>query len=160
MKRDWGFEGGGGLMRALVGLVFLVLLVAPAGAQPACAPTPPDMLGPFYKPNAPERAGTGRGLVISGTVRSAADCATLPGARVEWWSVNARGQYDDEHRATQRADAEGRYRYETDFPRAYFGRPPHVHVRVTAPGHRALVTQVYPKPGETSIAFDLVLVRE
>jgi protocatechuate 3,4-dioxygenase beta subunit len=147
-------------MRALVGLVLLVFFAAPAGAQPACAPTAPDMLGPFYKPSAPERASTGKGLVISGMVRSAPDCAALPGARVEWWSANPRGQYDDEHRATQRADAEGRYRYETDFPLAYFGRPPHVHVRVTAPGHRALVTQVYPKSGETSISFDLVLIRE
>ncbi|MBI4734777.1 MAG: hypothetical protein HY766_01745 [candidate division NC10 bacterium] len=42
----------------------------------------------------------------------------------------------------------------------YFGRPPHVHVRVTAPGHRTLVTQLYPTPGQTTLAADFVLIRD
>ncbi len=138
-------------------LGLLMLLAVPAPAQPRCSPTPADALGPFYKPNAPERASTGTGLVIAGAVRSASNCAPLPGTRIEWWSVNPRGQYDDDHRATQRADSEARYRYETDFPTAYFGRPPHVHVRVTAPGHRTLVTQIYPGREQTSISADFVL---
>jgi protocatechuate 3,4-dioxygenase beta subunit len=117
------------------------------------------MLGPFYKPNAPERGQTGRGLVVSGHVRSAADCAPLRGARIEWWSANTRGEYDDDHRATQVTDAEGRYRYETDFPARYPGRPPHLHVRLTAAGHQPLVTQVYPSPGQTAIETDFVLSR-
>jgi hypothetical protein len=66
----------------------------------------------------------------------------------------------DHHGATLARDAEGRYRYETDAPGRYPGRPLHVHVRVTAPGHRTLVTQVYPSPGQTSIEVDFVLVRE
>jgi protocatechuate 3,4-dioxygenase beta subunit len=115
------------------------------------------MLGPFYTPNAPERGQTGRGLVVSGRVRSAADCAPLPGARIEWWSANAQGDYDDEHRATQVADAQGVYRYETDFPGRYPGRPPHVHVRISTPGHQVLVTQLYPKPGERAITSDFNL---
>lgn len=141
-----------------VALALLTLTTVPV-AQPACVPTAPDMEGPFYKPNAPERASTGRGLVVSGAVRSASGCGPLPGARIGWWSANPRGEYDDEHRATQRADSEGRYRYETDFPGRY-GRPPHLHVRVTAPGHRTLITQLYPKPGQTSLAVDFVLVRD
>ena len=118
------------------------------------------MLGPFYTPNAPERSRTGQGLVVAGRVLSASACAPLPGARLEWWSANGRGEYDDPHRATQAADGEGRFRYETNFPGRYEPRPPHVHVRVTAPGHRALVTQIYPAPSQTSIATDFVLVRE
>lgn len=145
---------------ALVALAPVAPLATRSGAQPACVPTRPDAEGPFYQPNAPERAATGRGLVVSGTVRSAAGCAPLASARIEWWSANPRGQYDDEHRATQRADAEGRYRYETDFPGRYPGRPPHLHLRVTAPGHRALVTQLYPRPGQTALTIDFVLVRE
>lgn len=129
-------------------------------AQPTCIPTRPDAEGPFYKPNAPERASTGRGLVVSGTVRSASGCGPLAGARIEWWSVNPRGSYDDDHRATQRADGDGHFRYETDFPVRYYGRPPHLHVRLTAPGHRTLITQLYPTPGQTSLAADFVLVRE
>ena len=136
--------------------------LAAAGAAPParCAPSGPDMLGPFYTPNAPERGQTGRGLVLSGHVRSTGDCAPLPGARIEWWSANTRGEYDDEHRATQIADGQGHYRYETDSPGRYPGRPPHVHVRVTASGHRALVTQIYPRPGDTATATDFVLIRD
>ena len=140
-------------------LVLLAATLAPA-AQTSCAPTRPDAEGPFYKANAPERSRTGKGFVITGTVKSASDCAALSGARIEWWSANSKGEYDDEHRATQRAEKEGSYRYETDFPAPYPGRPRHLHVRVTAPGHRPFVTQIYPKAGQAAMNFDFVLVPE
>ncbi len=138
------------------------LAAAPASApaQRNCTPTRPDMLGPFYEPGAPVRSVTGRGLVVTGAVRSAERCDPLPGARIEWWSANAAGQYDPAHRATQAADAEGRFRYETTAPGRYPGRPPHLHVRVAAPRHRVLVTQLYPAPGQREIDVDLVLVPE
>jgi protocatechuate 3,4-dioxygenase beta subunit len=126
-------------------------------AQPGCTPTAPDAEGPFYKPNAPERASIGRGLVVAGTVRTAGSCAPIPRARVEWWQANSQGEYDDAHRASQTADGEGRYRFETSLPGVYPGRPPHLHVRVVAPGHRPLTTQLYPQPGQTEIPFDFVL---
>lgn len=135
-------------------------LLGSAGGQPECRPTRPDALGPFYQADAPERARTGEGLVVTGTVRSASGCRPLPGARIEWWSANRQGDYDDGHRATQRADAGGRYRYETDFPGRYPGRPPHLHLRVTAPGHRTLVTQFYPTAGPRSLEVDLVLLTD
>jgi protocatechuate 3,4-dioxygenase beta subunit len=141
----------------------VVLLAAPGGArggqalQAACAPTAPDDEGPFYKPNAPQRASIGRGLVVSGAVRTAGDCAPIPKARLEWWQANPQGRYDDAHRAVQTADAEGRYRFETSFPVVYYGRPPHIHVKVLAPGHGPLTTQLYPKAGQTEIPFDFVL---
>lgn len=146
------------ITRSLVALAVLLALSVPGHAQ--CVATRPDALGPFYKTNAPERASTGRGLVVSGTVRSLRGCTPIPGARIEWWSVNPRGEYDDAHRATQRADGEGRYRYETDSPLPYAGRPPHVHVRITAPGHRTLVTQLYPKTGQRAIETEFVLGAE
>lgn len=141
-------------------LLAVTTLAAAAPAQERCPPTRRDTLGPFYTADAPRREATGRGLVVSGLVRSAAGCAALPAAQIEWWSANGRGEYDDAHRATQASDAEGRYRYETDFPGRYPGRAPHLHVRVTAPGHTVLVTQVYPKPGDREIEQDFVLVRE
>ena len=141
-------------------MVLAALPAAVTGAQPACAPTRPDALGPFYEVNAPERSVTGRGLVVTGTVRSAAGCAPLTGAHIEWWSANPGGDYDGAHRATQRTDGEGRYRYETSFPGRYPGRPPHLHLRITAPGHRPLVTQLYPAGSQTSMDADLVLTRE
>lgn len=147
-------------LAALLGLALALLLPLGSGAQPACIPTRPDAEGPFYKPDAPERSRTGRGLAVSGTVRSAAGCGALPGARIEWWSADSRGQYGDEHRATQSADSAGRYRYETSFPGRYPGRPPHLHVRVAAPRHRPLVTQLYPRAGQTALEVDLVLTPE
>jgi protocatechuate 3,4-dioxygenase beta subunit len=146
--------------RAALLLAGALVMVNPVGAQPRCTPTKPDALGPFYTPNAPERSRTGQGLVVAGTVRSTSNCQPVPGAQLEWWSANPRGDYDDQHRATQRADAEGRYRYETDAPGRYPGRPPHLHLRITAPGHRLLVTQLYPRPDQTSLEVDLVLTAE
>jgi len=156
-----GRDGLSGVLRRVVAALALTAAFgAPSfGTAQTCVATRPDMEGPFYTPNAPERDRTGRGLVLSGTVRSAAGCGALPGARLEWWSADERGQYGDEYRATQRADAEGRYRYETVVPGRYPGRPPHLHVRVTAPGHRTLVTQVYPQAGQTAIGLDFVLPR-
>lgn len=145
----------------LAALLAAACLAPAAGAQSErCPPTRPDALGPFYTPDAPQRASTGRGLAVSGRVLSAAGCAPLAGAKIEWWSANPRGDYDDEHRATQVADAEGRYRYQTDFPGRYPGRPPHLHVRVSAPGHRVLVTQLYPRPGQQALDADFVLTRQ
>jgi protocatechuate 3,4-dioxygenase beta subunit len=142
-------------------LVFVLALNAAASAQPAsCTPTKPDMLGPFYKPDAPERAVTGHGLVVSGTVRSSKGCGPLRGARIEWWSADGRGEYQDELRATQVTGADGTFRYETVAPGRYPGRPPHLHLKITAPGHRTLVTQLYPREGQQAIATDLVLVAE
>jgi protocatechuate 3,4-dioxygenase beta subunit len=145
------------------GLVIAILVFAAwtATAQErTCTPTPPDMLGPFYKPNAPERARTGTGIVVTGAVRSAKGCAALPGARVEWWSADERGEYRDELRATQHADAQGRFTYETVSPGRYPGRPPHLHVRISAPGHKTLVTQLYPQSTQRSITTDFVLLAD
>ena len=153
-------------MTLAAGAVVLAVILADvstpreAAAQTTCAPTRPDMLGPFYVAGAPARERTGEGLVVSGVVRSAGACTPIPGARIEWWSVNPKGDYDDAHRATATAGPEGRYRYETDPPIGYTGRPPHLHVRVSAPGHRVLVTQLYPQSSQTAIETDFVLVRE
>jgi protocatechuate 3,4-dioxygenase beta subunit len=138
----------------LLGLAF----AAATAAQPsACAPSQPDMLGPFYKPDAPERSVTGQGLVVTGAVRSSKGCAPIPRAQIEWWSADGRGEYRDELRATQRTGADGAFRYETVSPGRYPGRPPHLHVKVSAPGHRTLVTQVYPRDGQRALATDFVL---
>jgi protocatechuate 3,4-dioxygenase beta subunit len=147
------------MRRLLFVLVLAVVLPVAVRAQPAsCPPTRPDMLGPFYKPDAPERAATGHGLVVQGTVRSAKGCAPLSGARLEWWSADERGEYHDELRATQRTASDGAFRYETVAPGRYPGRAPHVHVKVSAPGHRTLVTQLYPRDGQPTIGTDFVLL--
>ncbi len=123
-----------------------------------CEPTREDHLGPFYEPNAPVRSSVGQGYLLSGAVRSAADCSAIAAARIEFWLTGPDGHYDDAHRATVLADSSGGYRFESNFPRAYSGRPPHIHIRVSAPGFRTLVTQHYPEQGQTGGSFELVLV--
>lgn len=134
-----------------------VLFVAGPVLAADCVPTPPDQMGPFYKPGAPVRSSVGSGYILTGAVRSARDCAPIPGATIELWLAGPDGDYDDAHRATVRVDAEGRYRFESSLPPPYFGRPPHIHIRVSAEGFRTLVTQHYPVPGALSALFDLVL---
>ena len=144
------------VLAVIVALLVLAPVVPPVSAT-ACPPTGADMLGPFYVAGAPERSKTGDGLTVEGMVRSTRECKTLAGAKLEWWSANPRGDYDGAHRATQVTDGDGRFRYVTDTPGQYPGRPMHLHVKVSAPGHKALVTQIYPKPNQTAIAQDFVL---
>jgi protocatechuate 3,4-dioxygenase beta subunit len=132
-----------------------------AKGRPAnCKPTQPDMLGPFYEPGAPVRTSVGSGYVLSGTVLAAEECRPIPNAHIEFWLANPRGDYDDAHRATVLAGQRGGYRLESNVPVSYGGRPPHIHVRVTAPGYEELVTQHYPERGQRKANFDLVLLAE
>jgi catechol 1,2-dioxygenase len=132
-----------------------------AGDGPAkCKPTQPDMLGPFYEPGAPVRTSVGSGYVLSGTVLAAEECKSIPNARIEFWLANNRGDYDDAHRATVIAGQRGGYRFESNVPVSYGGRPPHIYVRVTAPGSEELVTPRYPQRGQRKANFDLLLLAE
>ena len=141
-------------------LAMLALTAGPAdsGAAQRCPPTRADALGPFYEPGAPVRSRVGTGYVLSGQVVTTG-CRPIARARVEFWLVNPRGQYDDAHRATVFARRDGRYRFESNRPPGYEGRPPHIHVRVTARGFRTLVTQHYPRGSRARAVFNLVLVR-
>ena len=128
-----------------------------AGGPAGCEPTRPDMLGPFYEPNTPVRTSVGSGYVLSGSVLAAGGCEPVRDARIEFWLANPEGEYDDAHRATVYVGEEGKYRFESNVPVSYGGRPPHIHIRVTASGYRDLVTQHYPDAGQTQATFDLVL---
>jgi protocatechuate 3,4-dioxygenase beta subunit len=101
----------------------------------------------------------GGGYVLSGQVRAGRTCRVLARARIELWLVNEQGEYDDAHRATVFSRQNGGYRFESNRPIAYEGRPPHIHVRVTARGFRTLVTQHYPRGSRRSATFNLVLTR-
>lgn len=142
---------------ALQLLIVLALSLPGPGAAASCKPTPQDEMGPFYRPDAPLRSSVGSDYLLRGTVRSAADCRPVKGARIELWLVGPRGQYDDAHRATVVTDGKGRYRFTSNFPPPFYGRPPHIHIRVTAPGFDELITQHYPRPGSRKGSFDLVM---
>ncbi len=136
-----------------------------------CTLTTPDILGPFFQPEAPFRktialsGEPGQPLSISGTV---SDCAgPLRGALIEVWQANSEGCYSINEdcgvlpgqpdkfrlRGRLRTDEEGRYGFDTIKPKFYrvgpqSTRPSHIHYKVTLPGNRPeegteLITQVY-----------------
>ena len=131
-----------------------------AGGPANCKPTQPDMLGPFYEPGAPVRTSVGSGYVLSGSMLAAEECKPIRNARIEFWLANPRGDYDDAHRATVFAGQRGEYRFQSNVPVSYGGKPPHIHVRVRASGYEELVTQHYQERGQRKANFDLVLVAE
>ncbi|MFI6103503.1 carbohydrate-binding protein [Streptomyces sp. NPDC051310] len=145
---------------------------------PACDdgddPTPPQMEGPYFKPNSPRRtslveAGTpGVRLTVSGWVFGLA-CRPLSGVLLDFWQADVNGAYDNtgfRFRGHQFTDAQGAFRLSTIVPGLYPGRTRHLHVKVQAPGRPVLTTQLY-FPGEprnnTDALFDprlLMTVRD
>jgi protocatechuate 3,4-dioxygenase beta subunit len=144
---------------AILGLLAAALAL-PAGSTGAsrCTPTRADQLGPFYEPGAPVRSKVGSGYVLRGKALSTS-CRAIARARVELWLANPQGEYDDAHRATLFTRRDGSYRFESNRPTGYSGRPPHIHVRLSARGYRTLVTQHYSRAGRTTAVFNLVLRR-
>ena len=100
----------------------------------------------------------GEGYVLQGVVRSAANCQPLANAMVEFWLAGPDGRYGDAYRAHVLSEETGHYSFESHPPPPYSGRPAHIHLRVTAAGHRPLVTQHYPTADQQQATFDLVLV--
>jgi protocatechuate 3,4-dioxygenase beta subunit len=117
----------------------------------ALKPTPSNSLGPYYKKGAPKKdrliepGDAGLPLVVAGQILDTAGLS-LSGAIIEVWQTNSNGEYDLEgwrYRATLQANNSGEYRLETVLPGHYGDRAQHIHYLITAPGHRALVTQLY-----------------
>lgn len=121
--------------------------------------TTTDILGPYYRPDAPLRTNLlisgapGQQVVLKGQVKHK-DCLTpYQGAKVEIWHCGADGVYDNaspdfRYRATTFCDDKGRYEFLTVLPVPYdVGsgqfRPAHFHMLVSAPGYQSLVTQLY-----------------
>ncbi|MGD8242592.1 MAG: hypothetical protein PVF59_07205 [Desulfobacterales bacterium] len=146
------------LFLLLGGIYFLSGPSFAGAADYQCPPTPPDSLGPFYKPNAPLRSSLGKGYLMTGTVKSAGDCTPISKAAIEFWLTNPEGHYDDQHRATVISDHSGDYRFESHRPTDYGFRPPHIHLRISAEGFKPLVTQHYPEEGTSKARFDIVLI--
>jgi protocatechuate 3,4-dioxygenase beta subunit len=130
------------------------LVAAPArGSAPAPIPlTPENTLGPFYKRGAPASTDLvvpgdpGLPLLVSGKVLDPSG-KPLPGAVVEVWHADAHGVYDLEgyrYRSRLTTAADGAYRFQTILPGHYPQRvAQHIHYRVSAPGRKVLVTQLY-----------------
>lgn len=136
------------------------LPVAGAPAAPRCEPTRQDGAGPFDRTEPPRRARIGRGHVLTGLVLSAPNCRPIRGATVELWQSNKAGRYTRAGSGTVVTNRSGRFRFEGPYPPSYEGRPPHIHLRVSAPGHETLLTRYVPARGARSGSVRLVLVPE
>jgi protocatechuate 3,4-dioxygenase beta subunit len=146
------------VLSLVLGVAALGVAAGSEGAS-GCVPTRADALGPFYEAGAPVRSKVGIGYILSGRVLAARTCRPIARARIELWLANSQGEYDDAHRATMFATRVGRYRFESNRPISYSGRPPHIHLRVSARGFRTLVTQHYPRSARSSAVFNIVLRR-
>ena len=156
---------GYGLAGADVGLTQDLALT------PACRdgdePTVRQTEGPFFKPSSPERGDLrepgagGRPLKITGFVLTRR-CRPLPGAVVDLWHADDRGEYDNmgfRYRGHVITGADGAFHFHTIMPAVYSGRTRHYHVKVQAPGSRLLTTQLY-FPGEPANRRDGLFRRE
>jgi protocatechuate 3,4-dioxygenase beta subunit len=120
---------------------------------PVCSGlTPPQMEGPYYTPNTPERNSLleegvpGTRLVLVGYVLDQ-DCQPLPNAWLDFWQADSNGDYDNAGyrlRGHQFTDTQGRYYLETILPGLYSSRPiEHIHVKVRPDGGAEVTSQLY-----------------
>ena len=117
-----------------------------------------DILGPFYRSDAPIRSNlTSEGLIgtrieLKGKVYKS-DCITpLNNALVEIWHCNTKGEYDNEskdfkQRGRLMTNNKGEYSFLTILPGKYMNgelyRPAHIHYRVTEENSEELISQIY-----------------
>ena len=127
-----------------------------------------DILGPFYRPNAPIRSDltyeglAGNRIQLRGKVFKS-DCVTpLKDALVEIWHCNTEGEYDNETkdyklRGSWKTNEKGEYFFKTILQGKYLNgelyRPAHIHYRVTEKDSSELISQIYFK-GDPHIAKD------
>lgn len=120
--------------------------------------TSKDILGPFYRPKAPERSDLtfegleGSIIQLKGKVYES-DCITpIKNAKIEIWHCDTEGKYDNvtkeyKHRAIQYSNEEGEYEFKTILPGKYLNgrlyRPAHIHFRVKGKKRQELISQIY-----------------
>ncbi|MGJ8685583.1 MAG: hypothetical protein ACSHWW_13210 [Nonlabens sp.] len=134
------------------------VLKKPDGTYNGDCETTNDILGPFYRPDAPLRANLlSKGLVgsriqLKGTIYKS-DCITpLDNAMVEIWHCNTKGEYDNDttdynQRGRLMTNKQGEYSFATIIPGKYKNgslyRPAHIHYRVTEENSKELISQIY-----------------
>lgn len=144
------------------------IIKLPDGSYNGDCDTTNDILGPFYRSDAPFRSNLtydglkGTRIELKGNVYRS-DCITpIKDAMVEIWHCNADGEYDnDSKKYNQRGRVltvdEGAYSFSTILPGKYLNgklyRPAHIHYRVTAPNSKELISQIYFK-GDPHIEKD------
>ena len=166
-RRRWLQISGGLFLQA--GLVAPIIFTtqkssAQQTATPSCGrSTPPQMAGPFFTPQSPERSSLiepslkAKRMRLMGQVVDTR-CQPIPGALLDFWQCDEKGEYDNQGfrlRGHQFADRKGQFVLETVVPGAYPGRTPHLHVKVQRKGGQILTTQLY-LPGHPGNAGDFL----
>ncbi len=129
----------------------------------SCTPSDDNILGPYYRPDAPFRTDLtenntqGIRVTVEGRVLDES-CQPIPGALIDLWQADDDGGYDNDGMDDPPADVfvlrgklntgnDGSYSFLSIMPGHYLNgaqyRPAHIHVRVSAPGFTTLTTQLY-----------------
>ena len=137
---------------SLIALLMTMLSAHVLAAE--CVPTPHRTTGNHYKPVTVEKTDVGQGVVVAGRVLAAPDCSPVANARVAHWQAGEEGRYVDRLRAYLFTDANGHYRFETEWPDL---ATPHIHFIVTAEGYEILETQWVGARRQDSIEFNMTL---
>lgn len=130
-------------------------------------PTTTDILGPFYRPEAPIRtnlrlaSSTGTPIVLKGIIFKEEGKTPVNDALVEIWHCDEHEVYDNasdeyNYRGGQKTKADGKYEFKSILPVPYKAnptneaswRPAHIHMRVSVPNQQDLITQLYFKGGK------------
>lgn len=156
---------------ALAGIPFASLMQCKqeSSAAAVTCTTGEDILGPFYRAEAPFRTAlnilneAGTPILIRGQVLGGQDCSLpLANAIVDVWHADDEGIYDNtssdyKFRGRIETDDNGFYQFMSILPAPYDNggrfRPRHVHYRVVAGQHESLITQLYFE-GDEYIAAD------
>lgn len=154
MKRRQFVKVGGMLAYAMSTSGFTIL--NDEGTTVGNCSTTTDMLGPFFRENAPFRSdlrAQTNSDEVSINVKGrlfASDCKTPIGnALIDIWHCDENKDYDMKSEAYKcrgrfYTDADGEYEFQTFIPPPYGGRPKHIHYMVhEVEGHQKLITQLY-----------------
>lgn len=125
-------------------------------------PTTTDILGPFYRPNAPLRKNLilpkskATPLILKGSIFKEDGISPIENALVEIWHCDEHQVYDNtsedyHYRGGQKTNELGNYEFKTIIPVPYKAnpvdeaswRPAHIHMRVSVPNQQDLITQLY-----------------
>ncbi len=135
------------------------------------APTTTDILGPFYRPNAPIKINinptgySGELLHFSGTIYKNDGKTPFQNCLIEVWQCDQNQLYDNtsdefKYRGAQKTAADGKYHFVTTQPVPYPAapnskqlRPAHIHIRLSGENQQDLITQIYIK-GDPNIEID------
>ena len=147
-----------GMIGATAGIAAPYVLMGKNFYPAGCAPTTPDIIGPYYLANAPSSVQLssplepGQLMMIAGTVRSENCPFPIPNALIEvWHATDAGSYYANVNPFTLRGNfysaTNGEYSFNSIQPGWYLNgaqyRPRHVHFKISAPGYTTLITQLY-----------------